>query len=90
MKPVGFMSKCLILLLLPLLLAGRSYKSIKMQQGNVLNESWNQILAQARGTTVNFYMWGGSESTNNWDDAYVASDMEKQYGIKVNRVPINC
>jgi putative spermidine/putrescine transport system substrate-binding protein len=89
MKLAKGMCKYLIVLLLPLLLlTGCSSKNTETQQGNVLNESWNQILAAARGTTVNFYMWGGSESTNNWVDTYVASAMEKQYGIKVNRVPM--
>jgi putative spermidine/putrescine transport system substrate-binding protein len=84
------MRKYLIILLLPLLLiAGCAPKNTNPQQGNVLNGDWNQILAEARGTTVNFYMWGGDERINTWVDTYVASNMQREYGIKVNRVPMD-
>ncbi|NPV30085.1 MAG: ABC transporter substrate-binding protein [Firmicutes bacterium] len=56
---------------------------------SLLDEDWSQILKEARGTTVNFYMWGGNESINKWVDTFVADRMEKYYGVKVNRVPMD-
>ena len=37
--------------------------------------------------TVSMYMWGGSESTNNYMDKWVAPRL-KDKGIKLNRVPV--
>lgn len=52
-----------------------------------LDEQWDLIVAQAKEEgEVNFEMWIGSESINRWIDTFVAPEMEKQYGIKVNRI----
>ena len=37
--------------------------------------------------TVSMYMWGGSESINNYMDKWVAPRL-KDKGIKLNRVPV--
>ncbi|MEW6622518.1 MAG: ABC transporter substrate-binding protein [Bacillota bacterium] len=64
-------------------------KQNKSSDDNIMDKSWEEILAEAKGTTVNFYMWGGDERINNWIDSYVAQNMQEQYGIKVNRVPMD-
>ncbi len=51
-------------------------------------KAWADIVAEARGQTVNFYMWGGSDTTNTWVTEYAAAELKKQYGINLNMVPV--
>jgi putative spermidine/putrescine transport system substrate-binding protein len=51
-------------------------------------QAWADILAEAQGQTVNFYMWGGSDLINSWVTGYVATAVARQYGITLNMVPI--
>jgi putative spermidine/putrescine transport system substrate-binding protein len=51
--------------------------------------SWDEILAAAKGTTVNWAMWGGSDKTNGYADQWVANQLKTKYGITLNRVPLN-
>jgi putative spermidine/putrescine transport system substrate-binding protein len=51
-------------------------------------QSWTDIVAEARGQTVNFYMWGGSDLINSWVTGYVAQSVQTQYGVTLNMVPI--
>jgi len=50
---------------------------------------WPEIAAAAKGSTVRFYMWGGSDTINKWVDGYVARRMSELYGVKVQRVPMD-
>ncbi|SKC90879.1 ABC transporter substrate-binding protein [Maledivibacter halophilus] len=56
---------------------------------NVLEKDWNEILERAKGTTVNFYGWGGSQKTNEWLDNFVGKRLKEEYDINFNRVPMN-
>lgn len=58
-------------------------------QPDVADMSWEEVLESARGTTVTLYGWGGSDKTNGWLDNNVAKVMQEQYGITLNRVPMN-
>ncbi len=49
---------------------------------------WSDILAEARGQTVNFYMWGGSDTINTWVSGYAASTLQQRYGVTLNMVPV--
>ncbi|MGE0880901.1 MAG: ABC transporter substrate-binding protein [Acidimicrobiia bacterium] len=49
---------------------------------------WNGVLAAAKGQTVNWYLWGGSESINRFVDATYGPVLKEQYGITLHRVPI--
>lgn len=49
---------------------------------------WEQVLEGARGDTVNWYMWGGDPTLNEFVNGYVA-DQLKQYDIGINQVKIN-
>ncbi|WP_045233373.1 ABC transporter substrate-binding protein [Deinococcus pimensis] len=49
--------------------------------------TWNQVLSEARGQTVNFYMWGGSENINTYVDTVVAPRL-KTLGVTLKRVPV--
>ncbi|HMR65542.1 MAG TPA: ABC transporter substrate-binding protein [Anaerolineae bacterium] len=50
-------------------------------------DSWAAIVAEARGQTVNWHMWGGQENINNWVTGYVADSLKDQYDITLNMVP---
>jgi putative spermidine/putrescine transport system substrate-binding protein len=51
-------------------------------------ESWNDVLEQARGTTVNWYMWGGSAAINEFVDTFYGDVLLEEFDITLNRVPI--
>lgn len=52
------------------------------------DQSWADIVSEARGQTVNWYMWGGQENINNWITGYVADSLKAQYDITLNQVPL--
>lgn len=51
--------------------------------------TWDEILEQASGTTVNWAMWGGSDTTNAYADEWVAEQLQSKYSVTLNRVPLN-
>jgi putative spermidine/putrescine transport system substrate-binding protein len=50
--------------------------------------TWDQIVAEARGGTVNWFMWGGADNINAYVSGYVAEVLKRDYDITLNRVPI--
>lgn len=48
---------------------------------------WEDILARARGTTVNFGMWAGDEGRNRYFQGAVAETLKRQYDITLRIVP---
>ena len=65
--------------------AGRPESSAEDLRGLEFEE----IVEQARGTEVSFYMWGGSDTVNAWIDGFVADRMRDVYGITLRRVPMD-
>lgn len=49
---------------------------------------WDSVLAAARGQTVNWYMWGGSDSINAYVDKFYGEALKERYDITLNRVPV--
>ena len=49
---------------------------------------WDSVVAAAKGQTVNWYLWGGSESINSFVDAFYGKALKDQYGITLHRVPV--
>ncbi|WP_206682783.1 ABC transporter substrate-binding protein [Chthonobacter albigriseus] len=47
-----------------------------------------QIEAEARGGSVNFFLWGGDERINAFISGPVAEALERDHGITVNRVGV--
>ena len=43
----------------------------------------------ARGTTVNFFMYGGDDATNAYVDDWVAPRLEEEHGVTLNRTPVS-
>ena len=48
---------------------------------------WSDVLAKAKGQTVNFNAWAGDEKTNAFIQ-WVGEEVEKRYGVKVNHVKL--
>lgn len=48
--------------------------------------SWEDVLAQSRGTTVTFYGWGGDENRNNWLNGTVVDYVKEHYDITLDVV----
>jgi putative spermidine/putrescine transport system substrate-binding protein len=53
---------------------------------NVAN--WESVVAEARGQTVNWYLWSGSESINRFVDEFYGTALKEHYDITLNRVPV--
>ncbi len=83
------MKKTIItLVLLSLILAGAGCSGTGVKQTEDRTD-FNHILASAKGTTVNFYGWGGSDQTNKWVDTALAPYVKDIYGITLNRIPMD-
>ncbi|MCY3573396.1 MAG: ABC transporter substrate-binding protein [Chloroflexi bacterium] len=52
-------------------------------------DSWDAVVAAADGATVNWYMWGGSDSINGFVDTIYGGPLAEEYNITLNRVPAN-
>ncbi len=51
-------------------------------------DSWDAVVEQARGQTVNWYIWGGSDSINSFVDMFYGVPLQEEYGVTLNRVPL--
>ena len=51
-------------------------------------DSWDQVLEEARGQTVYWYMWGGSDAINGFVDTFYGDPLKEEYGINLERVPL--
>lgn len=50
--------------------------------------SWDQIVDEARGGTVNWFMWGGADTINRYVSDHVGGILRDDYGITLNRVGV--
>ena len=53
------------------------------------NLSFEEIAEKAKGTSINFYGWGGDDKRNQWIDEYVIPKVKEEYDLTVNRVPMD-
>lgn len=60
---------------------------VKTVDNNWGDMTWTEVLEEAKGQTVNWYMWGGSAVINTFVDEVIA-ERAAQYGIKLNRVGV--
>ncbi len=49
--------------------------------------AWTSVLGQAKGQTVNWYMYGGDDTLNTFVNGYVADHLQA-LGVKLNQVKI--
>ena len=50
---------------------------------------WDTVVELARGSTVNWAMWGGSDQINAYADHWIADHLQNQYEVTLNRIPLN-
>lgn len=50
--------------------------------------SWEQIEAEAKGQTVQWWMWSGDPGINQMVDLWVAKEVKDRYGINLKRIAI--
>jgi len=55
----------------------------------LLEKSWNEIVELAKGGTVNWFMWGGSDSINSHVSEYIGGVLKSDYDITLNRVGVS-
>ena len=51
-------------------------------------DSWDAVVAAADGATVNWYMWGGSDSINGFVEETYGVPLMEEYNVTLNRVPL--
>ena len=51
---------------------------------------WAEVARMARGTSISFHMWSGSDQINAWVDGWLADRLRTVYGIALTRVPVTC
>ncbi|MBR3974187.1 MAG: ABC transporter substrate-binding protein [Oscillospiraceae bacterium] len=83
------MKKIIALLLALTMLLGLTACGAKEEEVNLADASWDEILEQAKGTTVTFYGWGGDENRNNWLNTTVADHVKENYDITLEVVGMN-
>ena len=86
-------SKRSILVLLLLLALALSALGAALADGHEMDpppgfDSWDAVVAAADGMTVNWYMWGGSDSINGFVDETYGIPLMEEYNITLNRVPL--
>jgi putative spermidine/putrescine transport system substrate-binding protein len=52
------------------------------------DRSFSELEEAARGTTVNFSMYGGDEDINTYVDDYIAPNLKEKYDIALKRTPL--
>jgi putative spermidine/putrescine transport system substrate-binding protein len=67
---------------------GRAAEQSAAQLAALGFSSWNDVLAAADGTTVNWFMWGGSDTINSNVDKDIGDVIKERYNVTVNRVPL--
>ncbi|MDR0839869.1 MAG: ABC transporter substrate-binding protein [Christensenellaceae bacterium] len=77
---------CAALLLCALLLQGCAKPK---DSARVDYADWEAVLRAAKGTTVTFYGWGGSDLINAWIDQQLAPYCKTVYDVTVERVPMD-
>lgn len=50
--------------------------------------TWEQAAQNARGATVDWYMWGGSPAVNAYVNGYLAEELKSRYDITLRQVPV--
>lgn len=54
----------------------------------LIGRDWAEIVAEARGSTVTWFMWGGSDSINRYVTDYIGGRLQAEYGITLRQVPV--
>jgi len=71
-----------------LLIAGPALRGDSQGEAPPGFDSWEQVLAEAQGDTVNLWMWGGSDRINGFVDDFYGPPLQEDFGVTLNRVPV--
>lgn len=74
-------------LLAAVLLAGRAAAG-SLSDDALRTVPWSDVVADARGGTVNFFLWGGDDRINRFVSGWLADRLAADYGITLNRVGV--
>lgn len=83
------MKPFILFLILLTAAAGCSQSSAPNKNREALDLSWEEIEKEADGTTVRMFMWGGDEGINQYIDDWAAPRLKEQYGLNLERVPMD-
>ncbi|MDM7932115.1 ABC transporter substrate-binding protein [Tabrizicola sp.] len=50
--------------------------------------TWDQVVEQARGGTVNWFMWGGADNINQYVSDHIGGILKRDHGITLNRIGV--
>ncbi len=50
--------------------------------------TWDQIVAEAKGQTIYYYAWGGSDVINGFINGYFKDYLAQKYGVTIKLVPV--
>ena len=59
-----------------------------MMEGGFDIKIGTTVLTAAKGQTINWYIWGGSDSINAFVDDFYGKSLKEKYDITLNRVPL--
>lgn len=51
--------------------------------------SWDNVVAAAKGGTVNWFTWGGADNINAYVSGFVGAELKKRYDITLNRIGVS-
>jgi len=72
-----------------LLFAGTQDPTDVPFEDRVEDMTWDEIVAEADGQDVYFYMWGGADHINNWVSGYFADHLNDNFNINLEMVPVD-
>ncbi|MGD6959818.1 ABC transporter substrate-binding protein [Rossellomorea aquimaris] len=78
-----------IICVISLLIVSACGPSNATDSGELPDEDWETITAEAEGTKVNLFMWGGDDGINRYIDDLVAPMLKDKNNIELNRVPLD-
>ena len=53
---------------------------------SLIGKPWDDVVAEAKGGTVNWFLWGGSDNINRYVSEYIGGILKDRYDITLNRV----
>lgn len=57
-------------------------------KGQIDAARWDAVVTAARGQTVNWYLWGGSDSINRFVDSTYGPALAERYAVTLHRVAV--
>jgi putative spermidine/putrescine transport system substrate-binding protein len=88
MKRKSILTMVFVILAAAGLCAGGQGETALPFEQRYVSMSWDQIVEEARGQKLYWYMWGGSDLINRFVNGYVAGRLEEEYDISLEMVPV--